>query len=314
MILADVGGQVYAQAEGVATLSFAPLADRAAFLTGLNVSNESAADNWTVSVGSRELFRFRHLSGANGFQRPFHRVFNGLSTRLDFFEYCRNVLGVDARIPIPNGQAITVASVGGATADIDFILQEVDNPSANVRGFNHYMGSEFIMPLAWFLNATQSAAGAVQVDTQVSPQYVPNIFNSVGLPTDWRIELLALFLEGMGVNTFSGAANHQSTTRDVRMTRNGTILFTRGGLGIPNKGSDSAAGSANTVFGQRSAIYPPFEQCLSTDDNVLSPSITLKGGDALQIFTDLNGDLTGGASYANDLILAIARVTVPGGQ
>jgi hypothetical protein len=95
--------------------------------------------------------------------------------------------------------------------------------------------------------------------------------------------------------------------------RDNVQMFTRGGLGFPVRGSDSAAGSANTVFGQRSGLYAPFEQAMPTDDNLLNAKLVLDGGDVLQLFLDLTGDLTGGASYANALQVAIARVKVPTG-
>ena len=313
MLLRDIGGFGYAQSEAVATLSVSPLADRALFVTAVNLSNESAADNWTINVGGRELMRFRHLTAVNGFQHLLHMLTAGVSTRMDFWEFCRNVIGVDPKIPVPNGQTFTISSVGGATADIDIQFEEVDIPSANVLGLNHYLGGDFILPITWFLNASQSAPAAVQLDTQVSPVWVPPLFSGVALPVNWHVEILALFLEGMGVNTFSGAANHQSTTRDLRVFRDNVQMFTRAGLGIPVRGSDSAAGSANTAFGQRSGMFAPFEQSLPTDDPVLPSKIVLDGGDVLQLFMDITGDLTGGASYANALQVAIARVKVPTG-
>lgn len=312
MILTDVGGYVYAQAEAAATLTITPLFDRAAFVRRINLSNPSAADNWTVNVGGRELMRFRELTVGN--QNLLRVSDPSTAPKMDFWEYCRNVLGIDPSIPVPNGQSLIFSSVGGATGDIDIEFEEVSIPDANVRGLNHYLGNVFLAPIAWFLNAAQSAPAAVQFDTQVSPVWYPPIFSGVGLPVNWKIELLSLFLEGSGVNTFSGAANHQSSTRDVRVTRDGVAMFTRASLGLPNRGNDSAAGSANTVFGQRSGIYRPFALQMPSDDPKPPLPLTLNGGDVLQLFIDLIGDLTGAASYANALQAAIARITVPVGQ
>lgn len=312
MILTDVGGYVYAQAEAAATLTITPLVDRAAFVRRINLSNPSAADNWTVNVGGRELMRFRELTGFPN--QSLLRVSDSGAVKLDFWEYCRNVLGIDASVPVPNGQSLVFSSVGGATGDIDVEFEEVSVADANVRGINHYLGNVFLAPVVWFLNAAQSAAAAVQFDTQVSPAWYPALFSNTALPVNWKVELLSLFLEGAGVNTFSGAANHQSSTRDLRVLRDGVQMFTRAGLGIPLRGADSAAGSANTVFGQRSGIYRPFALQLPGDDAKPPLPLVLNGGDVLQLFVDLIGDLTGGASYANALQVAIARITVPVGQ
>lgn len=312
MILPDIGGVVYAQNEGVATLPISPLADRALQVRRINLSNPSAADTWDITVGGRTLLSFRELTVGN--QHLLRLAPSGGVPRMDFWEYCRDVLGRDASIPVPNGQTLTIASRGGATADIDIEALETDIASQNVRSLQHYLGNRFLMPITWFLNAAQSAQGAVQFDTQVSPSWIPAVFSAVQIPADWDITLLALFLEGAGVNTFSGAANHQSTTRDLRVVWNQVQAFSRGGLGIPDRGSDSAAGSANTVFGQRSGVYPAFEHALPGSDNVLNSPMRLKRGNTLQLLIDLVGDLTGSASYANALAVAIAEVVVPVGE
>lgn len=311
MLLPDIGGYGYAQGEVVATLSVAPLADRAMMVRRINLANPSAADNWDVTVGGRKLMRFRELTVGN---QGLLRVSDAATApRMDWWEYCRNVLQLDPTVPVPQGQTLDITSQGGATADIDIEFYEVDPATANVRGLNHYLGNKFLIPIGWFLNAAQSAVGPVQFDTQIAPPWIPNLFGAVGLPVNWEIEFFSWFLEGAGVNTFSGAANHQSTTRDIRVFRDQVQMFTRSGLGIPDRGSDSAAGSANTVFGQRSGIYRPMFTQLPTDDASHPAMMKLGGGDVLQMFLDLVGDLTGGASYANALQYAICRVTVPVG-
>lgn len=309
MILSDVGGVIYNFGVGVATLATSPLNDRALMVRRINVSNPSASDSWTVTVGGREIMRFRELSVGN---QHLLRVADGTTNaKVAFWEYCRDMLGIEPMIPVPLGQTLTIASVGGATADVDVEALEVSPGDANIVGLQHYLGNTFLMPLAWFLNAAQSAAGAVQVDTQVAPPWVPPIFSGLSLPVNWKIELLALFLEGSGVNTFSGSANHQSTTQSVNVIRNGVQMFTRINAGIPNRGKPSAAGSANTVFGQQSGIFDPAEEQDFSSEPKIPVQIVQNGGDTLQIFENLQGDLTGGASYANALITAIARVTVP---
>lgn len=310
--LPDVGGVIYAQGEGVATLSITPLSDRALLVTRINLSNPSANDNWDVSVGGRVLMSFRELTTGN--QQLLRLVPPGGIPRLDFWEYCREVLGQDPSVPVPNGQTLTIASRGGATADIDIEAIETDIASQNVKGLNHYLGSRFIIPIAWFVNASLASSAPVQLDTQISPAWIPAIFSAQQLPADWDIALLAVFLEGAGVNTFSGAANHQSATRDLRAFWNNVQAFTRSGGGIPLRGSDSAAGSANTVLGQRSGVFPPFQLAMPTGDNQLRYPLRLKRGNTLQWLLDFTGDFTGGASYANALQVAIAAVTVPVGE
>ena len=317
MLRTEVGPRVYNQGFSVATLSTQPVFDRAAIIRTIDISNESAADDWQVIVGQREIMRVRHAAVGN--QRPFHPIVNdilsatrGAKQAWNLWDYVHDVLGLDASIPVPLGMTLVVQSVGGATGDIAVEFKEVDPGDAIAFPTNHYQKNVFILPIQWRLNASQAAAAIVQLDTQTAPPYVPALFSNTPIPVGWKVELLALFAESAGVNTFSGAANHQSTLQDIHVFLDQRQIFTRIGHGIPNQGQASAAGSANTVFGQRSGMFPPIEQVMSDWRNVLDTPIVLGGGETLQLLYDLVGDLTGGASYANVLLMAIARVTVPG--
>lgn len=317
MLRTEVGPRVYNQGLAVATLSTQPVFDRAAIVRTIDISNESATDDWQVIVGQREIMRVRHATTGN--QRPFHPVASDIlsATRggkqsYNLWDYLHDVLGLDGSIPVPLGMTLVVQSVGGATADIDVEFREVDPGDANAWPTNHYQKNVFLLPIQWRLNASQTAAAIVQLDTQTAPPYVPALFSNTPIPVGWKVELLALFLESAGVNTFSGAANHQSAIQDLHAFLDQRQIFTRIGHGIPNQGQASAAGSANTVIGQRSGVFPPIEQVVSEWRNILDTPIVLGGGETLQLLWDIVGDLTGGASYANVLAMTIARVTVPG--
>lgn len=311
MIKTDLGGFVYATSLASAAFTAGPPADRGWILRKFNVSNLSANDDWQVIVGGREIMRFRMLTLGN--QRFFIQSGSDGRIELDFFSYCRNYLNIDASIPVPKGLTATIQSVGGATADINGEFLEVDEGQANALKPNHFMGNDYIVPIDWRLNASQSAAAVVQLDTQTAPPWYPALFSNVPIPPNWKFQVLALFIEGAGVNTFSGAANHQSTTDSLRVFIRQFQAFSRSGSGIPVKGSASAAGSANTVLGQQSGMYPPTIFAELNDDNLLPVPVTLQGGDAMQLLWNLVGDLTGGASYANALVKGIVRVTVPQG-
>jgi hypothetical protein len=309
----DVGGQVYQFGIAAATQTFTPLFDRAALLTRLNITNPSAKDNWTLNIGGRDIAVFRISTVGNN--QLLSVAPPGSAPGLDYFEYCRNFLKQQATFPVPLGLSAKVSSVGGATADIDMELLEVDPSDANVMAINHFQGKHFLIPVTWYLNASQSSAalGVVTVDTQVAPSWFPALFAGAQVPAGWQITILALFVEGLGENTFSGAANHQSTTQTVRFSKNGTLLFSRSTSGIPNRGKPSAAGSANTVFGQQSALFDPFVLSSFDDSNILRAPIVLRGGDNLVVQQELQGDATGGFSFLDATIVAICDVVVPSG-
>src|SRR5258708_29909518 len=153
----EVGPRLYSQTIVVAaTLALTPLPDRAAIVRRIAITGASANDNWTVVVGGREIMRFRVLTTGN--QRLLSLPTSGntgatQAYRPNFFDFCRNVLALDPSIPIPLGMTMTVASVGGATANIVIESYEVDPMDASVIGLNHYRGNVFLVPVAFFLNA-----------------------------------------------------------------------------------------------------------------------------------------------------------------
>src|SRR5215831_13152553 len=160
MLRTEVGPRVYNQGLAVATLSTQPVLDRAALVRRINISNESANDDWQVIVGQRELMRVRHLTVGN--QRVFRVADPDQRPKPDFWEYVFNVLNIDPTIPVPLGMTLVVQSVGGATADIDVEFKEVDPGDANAYPINHYQKNVFVLPIQWRLNASQSAPAVVQ--------------------------------------------------------------------------------------------------------------------------------------------------------
>lgn len=309
--LQQVGPRQYIQAFAAATLSYQPPFDRAAKCRRVIINNVSAADNWQVLVGGREIMRFRVLTGDQ------NRIILGPSAagagKPNFFDWCRTALGVDPMFPVPLGLTLTVQSVGGATADIMFEVKEVTVDEGATIGLNHYMGTDFLIPITTYLNASQSAVGQVQDDTQVAPPWVPAINANLALPVNWSIDIWAIFLDGVSNNSFSGAANHVGFTQNVVILKNGTTILTRTPLsgGPSKKPVAAAAGSANISTVPLDVVLVPFENADVYDFNTLDDPITLRGGDVMQIFENLQGDLTGGEVFARALNVFIARVKVP---
>lgn len=300
----EAGGRVYALGTAVATLSFTPLFDRAARVTNIKITNPSAADNWTVVCAGREIMRVRILTV--GGQQPF-----GVQTQYagsapgnlfdssNLFYLARRRLNTEMSIPVRNGMTLTVASVGGATANVFIEAEEVDPGDLNAQMINHDQGNEFVVPIFLYVNAAVSAIGNAVIDTQVSPPWVPNIVNNAEFPPGWRMTVLQAFLEGGGVNTFSGAANHQSTTSYLALTKNGQAMFTRSVQGIPLIGEPSAAGSANTTIATSLTPLPSIQNTLDDTGYAFDPPLTFNPGDVPLWALNIAGDVTGGASYVN---------------
>jgi hypothetical protein len=307
----EAGPRIYPFVLAAATLAFTPLFDRAAIVTDVRITNPSANDNWTFSVGGRELFRGRVLT--TGQQQPFGGISALGFTNLTLFTFVEQYLNMSMRVPIPWGQTLTVASVGGATADIMFELMEVDPGDLVAPGINDYRQNTFLAPIAGFVNAAVAAVGPASFDTQVAPAYWPNIFNNALVPPGWRFTLYALWLQGEGRNTFSGAANHVSATNDVRVIHVGQQKFTRAGLGFPLQGAVAAAGSANTVLEDLVNARPPFQRQDALLRCMFDPPYVIQQGDSILWQHDVVGDVTGGADYSPALALMLAKIERMGG-
>lgn len=307
MLKTEQGPFLYQFAKAAATLSFTPINDRGALVRDISITTPSATDTWIVTSKGKDIMRFRIL--ATGNQNVVRGDDQTNPAHLKFFDYCRWVLGMDPSIAVPLGQTLTIASLGGATANISVEFEEHDTSDLNSGLLNHPDGREWLVPIYTWLAAAATAAGPTNNDTQVGPAWLPPFLIGTLLTSAWRIRLLAAFMEGMGRNTFSGAANHQSTTNTKQLVLNSKLLNSRTTKGIPNLGVASAAGSANTAFGQNMADFPPFERAGTGYMNVFNQPIEIGNGDTFNVQDEFVGDFTGGADYSTAPTVWIARIS-----
>lgn len=311
MQLLQVGPRGYTDSLAVATKIYTPLFDRAAHVTDVRITNASATDQWTFTVGGREIFRT--LVFASGYQNVMgNPVTLGLDNR-SWLPFISDLLGRRITVPVPQGQSLTIASVAAATANIEIEFEEVSPGDIQASLPNHYQGNETYHPIVQYINAAQAAAGTVPMDTQISSAWVPKILHNVPIPVNWRIDLLAMWNQGLSINTFSGAANHVSNTEFLQGIWNGQTLFTRDATGIPFLPSAAAAGSANSVFLPLLQRYNPFQLMPIGNNQSFDPMITLNGGDNFEFDVVTAGDFTGNPSYAIPLVLLLAHVVGPVG-
>lgn len=307
MLKTENGPFLYQFAKAAASLSFTPIADRGALVRDISITAPSATDTWIVSSKAKEIMRFRVRSTGN--QNIVRGDDQATMPHLKFMDYCRWMLGMDPSVSVPLGQTLSIASVGGATANISVEFEEHDTGDLNPSLLNHPDGKEWLVPIYTFLGAAAAATGFIADDTQVGPAWLPNFLIGITGTTAWKVQLLAAFMEGVGVNTFSGAANHQSTTNTKRLTLNSRVLNSRTTTGIPNVGAASAAGSANTVFGQVMADFQPFERSGSAYMSLFNAPLVIGNGDTFSVAEEIIGDVTGGADYSGAMTAWIARVS-----
>lgn len=306
MLKTELGPFLYQFTKAAATTSFTPVADRGAMVRDIGITSVSATDTWIVSCKGKEIMRFRIR--ATGFQNPVRADDQSAMPHTSFFDFCRRKLGMDPSIPVPLGQTLTIASVAGATANIFIQFEEHDNADLSISNVNHPDGSNWLIPIYTFKAAAINAIGVTADDTQVAPAFLPGFLIGALITSAWELDLLAMFFQGVGVNTFSGAANHQSTTNTKQFTLDSRLLNSRSTNGIPNLGIASAAGSANIVFGQALGDYPCWERTAVGERNVLNYPIHLGNGDTFTVSEEIVGDVTGGADYSGEMAIFVAKV------
>lgn len=310
MPLDDIGNRGYLEATGVATLTLTPLPDRGNILTRLLIDKVNAGDVWRIKCAGKELAAFDIQTTGN--QQPLANAFSAYPKNNDLFEVVPSLLGIPLIYPVPHGQTLTVSSDGAATADISMEFQEVAPGEISPAMMNHPAGNRIVAPVIGYVNANVTAAGEAKFDTEVSPSWFPSIFTDGSIPAGWIVRVLAAFLEGGGVNTFSGAANHASATTYLGVRRNGQIMYTRSNAGgIPLYGSASAAGSANVVVGTDQTPYPPFQEFNDRDYDGATLPLVLQAGNNHQFRLGVAGDVTGGASYGSIRQMFLCDVTYP---
>lgn len=311
MPIVTIGQRAYALGTAVASLAYSPLQDRASIVTRIFIDKPSAGDVWTVSVAGREVARFDIQTTGN--QQPLSGPGSGYPKENDIFEIYQDLTGESLVYPVPQGCTITVASVGGATANIVIEYYECAPGECVPTMMNHPTGLRVVAPVVFYRAANVTAVGLQSFDTEIKPSWFPALFTGGSFAAGYNARILALFLEGAGVNTFSGAANHQSVSSYLQLIRNGQLMFTRqANGGLPNVGQASAAGSANTVYGADTSPYPAFQ--LSDPYDLQSPIFPLqyREGDNWNWQQQISGDVTGGAAYATMRHLAILDVRLVG--
>lgn len=315
MQLFDVGPRAFHKAIGVATLALTPFVDRANIIRRVLIDAPSANDVWVVSCGGRELARFPIYTIGN--QQMLGGSAASYPKAADLFQFIRLADMSDLIFPCPQGLTFSVASVGGATADITYEYTEHSPGDVGPSLVNHPLGSHFLLPVFLVPPNNVTHASGVNEDnftTQIAASWIPNFFGQNDFPAGYVAQFLAFFFEGAGVNTFSGAANHTSTTDHVALIRNGLRMFTRDAAdGIPLVGPAAAAGSANTIYGAVNTAYPAFQLVADEPWQLLQTPFRLNGGDQYQFLLGTSGDSTGGADYHLALQALLLDLVVSGG-
>lgn len=309
--LYDIGPRGFKNGTTVATLSFTPLSDREAYVVGIRIAKPSAVDTWNCVVGGRTIATFRVDTVGN--QQLTGAVTSGVPKDWDIYQWHKHNYNCMLSYPVPWGQTMAVSSVGGATADIELEFMEVSKGTIQVADANHYEGKYFRLPIWAVPPAATTTVGENTYSSQINAPFVPNVFTNVQVQAGYVVDILALWAEGAGVNTYSGSADAQSITNWVFAIINGQRYFTRDvPQGIPLVGTASAAGSANKVYNSDSARFPAFQQMQNELEGMLDKPILIGPGTTSNWGIDTTGTQTGGADYSHAYLVALADVVIQG--
>lgn len=303
MQLTTLGPRGFKKTLAAATATFTALQDRSAYVRDIQILNSSADDTWTLTIQQTQKWVVPVRAGGN------NQVL-GVKATTDFvgrtlFRWAREHLGIDLSFPIPQGQTLTIASTGGATADILMSYEERSVGDATGDQLNGQNSVRNILPIFLTPGTTAQTSGTslIDFDGQIAPSGFPKLYGDVNIPANFTLSVIAFFLEAMGINTFSGAADHKSNTLDLVATYSGQQLFSRdANAGIPMVGEAAASGSANTVLETDLGPYPAFQTMRDGIQSVMPMPLVLRGGSDIHFQLAVTGDATGTADYDAALV------------
>lgn len=313
MQLTDVGPVITQFAAASASQSVTPLSDRALRVCRIDVDKPSAADTWNITVGGRTIGTYRIDTVGN--QQLLGGPGSAVPKLRSLFDWVPRVLGYPLYYPCPNGQTLTIASAGGATADITISYKEFTPADIQPTELNHYQGSHFLNPIYLAPSTTYAGtSGVTRKDfaTQYSLPEIPQYNGLLISPPGYRITVPAIFIEGAGRNTYSGSADHQSVTDHVYLIYKAINYFTRSSppAGIADIGPASATGSANTVYGSDQTPYPAFQLVTQPEASLLPAPLVFRPGDTVEWGLGVSGDETGNADYSHALLVLLADIQI----
>lgn len=292
------GSRIYQHSTAATSVTVSPQVPYSAVVRRLIIDKASAVGNWTVSIAGQECgnFRIDTVGNNNLLSAPS----GAFPDQQDLFAFCANVLNDPMTFVIPTGCSMVITCDGTITADIAVAYEEFPQGAASNGGWNTPGFKNWYTVVSGHLTATGATTGEIQLATQRGLSFLPSFITGTVLPAGWQVDILGMFLEGGGRNTYSGAADHQSVTQYLAYIKNGQRLFTRTASdGIPNIGTASATGSANTVYKTDYGPFPPFQLVQMENWLPLDPPLQLRPGDLSQIYLDVTGDMTGGADYSH---------------
>lgn len=316
MQLLEIGGRGYVIEPSDSSASFTPLFDRAARVTNIEIACSDHSDDWKVSVAGKELMRTRVPD--RGFNSPFGscsptQIAAPLVTSIpqNLFTVARDRLQRDMSIPVPNGQTLTVESVGGNNASIVIEFEECSPGDLNASQINHPQSNQFLMVVTARHAAAVSAPGFYPYETQTSPLWVPNLFSGAEFPPGYTATMYGLYMDGFGINGFDTPDDFISATSLVKVTKNGQQMFTRSAEGLPLKGRVAAAGADNEIYGACINAFPPVQSSGNEKGGALDPPLVYKPGDTVLWELGIDGDIDAPTLYNEVLIQALVLVTRP---
>lgn len=301
------GPRIFKSSTAASSFTLTPQNPYSAVVRRILIDKVSAADTWTCSIAGQEVMTFR--MDTVGHQQLLSAATGSFPSDQDLFAFAENVLQDPITIGIQTGQTLTISSTGGATADISVIYEEFPQASGVAMGVNSSQSNSYYVPVYGYISGTTTTVGDNLLSGQYGLSFIPQFLKGGVLPQGWTIDVVAWFLEGAGVNTYSGSADHQSNTTQFVVVKNGQRLFTRDASGgIPLVGTASAAGSANTVYGSDYTPYPAFQDADPMNWRKLDPPFTLRAGDNTNFYLTTTGSQTGGADYSHALQVFLCKI------
>lgn len=198
--------------------------------------------------------------------------------------------GIDISIPVAEGETFVIEFT--AAPDYGVIIYEVydagdiKNTDINGSASDHYIYLSYGQPAA-----SVAVSGYVELTKPMNPAQFPDFPFGQPVPAGKVIKMHAILAVDWGYNSYTGAANHQSISKYLRLLKETKGLFDNDLIGFVINGAPSAIGSANLVCLKDLNFLPYGYAGDPHDINFFVEPLVYEEGDILHVeeYVDLGG-------------------------
>lgn len=210
--------------------------------------------------------------------------------------------------PVASGQTFSVTLSQG-TATIMVIYDWYAPGDVKSTEQDGSQATDRLMFIYGQNSTTIAAPNYGEIDLPNNPQGTFKFPWSAGFPAAFKGNLIGVFAQPVSTNTYAASVDTYVNSEYLKMILNQEVLFDLQKNGFPLIGTGAAAGSANTVYGEGTAITPWPRDDEPSTLWMFTPEIPLAAGDELDVLVSASSATAGTELAANTVNVGFILMT-----